>query len=149
MQSHLMAVKTFHEKMQVSPTKRIKKKQLPILTSAALAVANEAKVLEDFGKYDERFNRIHLIFEEAAELALALAESDEIKALDGLTDLLYVVLGTAIAFDWPLVEAFAEVHRSNMTKENSSGNHRVRDKGNSYSPPDLKSILEEYRHGSK
>ena len=130
--------------MKVSPVKRMITKKLPILKSASQKVAAEAKMLEDFGKHDERFNRMHLIYEEAAELGEALAAGNEVKALDGLTDLLYVILGTAVTFNLPLEEAFAEVHKSNMTKSNESQNHRVRDKGPGFIPPNLDAIIKEH-----
>ena len=50
----------------------------------------------------------------------------------------------------PLDKAFAEVHRSNMTKRvqtNDPDKARVRDKGPGYEPPDLARVLEEHRHG--
>lgn len=44
-------------------------------------------------------------------------ESLMIGIADGLADLLYVVFGTALSFGIPIESVFAEVHRSNMTKE--------------------------------
>lgn len=63
-----------------------------------------------------RAQRIGLILEEACETAFAIHDADEIETADGLADLVYVVLGTAVAFSIPLEPVFAEVHRSNMTK---------------------------------
>lgn len=65
---------------------------------------------------DLRTCRAHLMCEELGELLAAMAAGDEVTALDGYADLLYVVIGTGVAFDWPLLGAFAEAHASNMTK---------------------------------
>lgn len=95
-----------------------------------------------------RANRAHLMVEELSELMAAMREGDEVKALDALADLLYVVLGTADTFDLPVAAAFAEVHRSNMTKEAQADDPeraRCRDKGPRYSPPDLEGVLREHR----
>lgn len=70
------------------------------------------------GKIDSvvRMLRYGLIDEENKEL---LAASNNIEALDGIADLLYVVLGAALAYGFTpehVEAAFAEVHRSNMSK---------------------------------
>lgn len=88
--------------------------------------------------------RLHLMCEELGELAHAIAVGDEITALDALTDLLYVVLGTAIEYRWDLSAAFNEVHKSNMTKAPREGNDpRLRVKGPAYSPPNLAQIIKD------
>ncbi len=62
--------------------------------------------------------RLHLCMEELSELAEAMAERDNEGALDALCDMRYVAddailhLGFASVFR----KAFAEVHRSNMSK---------------------------------
>lgn len=70
--------------------------------------------------------RIRLIQEELEELRAAMglnafgakvAEEDEEAVIDAVCDLLYVVIGTAVEMGLPLQRFFAEVHRSNMTKE--------------------------------
>jgi predicted HAD superfamily Cof-like phosphohydrolase len=91
--------------------------------------------------------RAHLMIEELAEVVEALSEADELKLLDGLADLLYVLLGTCAIYNLPIQEAFEEVHRSNMTKEKQPDDPsaaRVRKKGPNYSPPDLEKVLNEY-----
>lgn len=63
-----------------------------------------------------QYLRWKLIMEEGKELADA---NDLVGALDAVSDLLYVVYGAAVAFgfSWEQVDrAFAEVHRSNMSK---------------------------------
>lgn len=95
---------------------------------------------------DTRLIRAHLMIEELSEVLLALARGKDLPLLDGLTDLLYVTVGTAVAYDLPLTESFDEVQRSNMTKTRRIGDVRCRDKGVSYSPPDLKTILTNYKN---
>ena len=96
--------------------------------------------------YDPRLMRAHLMLEELAETLEGLGTSDEVKTLDGLADLMYVMNGCAVAFRLPLQKAFEEVHRSNMTKAvRVKGDIRLRNKGDSYSPPDLKGVLHDSR----
>ena len=92
---------------------------------------------------DPRTIRAQLLCEELAETFDAMAIGDETLLLDGLTDLLYVTLGTSVSFDLPIVPAFYEVHRSNMTKQ--CDDVRVRHKGKEYKQPDLRSILDAHR----
>lgn len=89
--------------------------------------------------------RLHLIVEEAAELAEALRDGDELGVLDALADLAYVTIGTAVAYGLPLAEAFNEVHKSNMTKSVESKGGRLWHpvKGPDYCPPNLGKILRE------
>lgn len=67
----------------------------------------------------------------------------QIDAADALADLLYVVLGTAIAWGINLDAVFEEVHRSNMTK--FIDGYRRDDgkwvKGPSYTPADIRAAL--------
>jgi predicted HAD superfamily Cof-like phosphohydrolase len=155
----MQQVKDFHRKLDVGRPCRPGDDALLILEEVSLSIQRLSKMLEPLGAIDERFSRMHLIFEEAAELGIELSkglpltdteESYNLEAamLDGLSDLLYVVLGTAVTFDWPMVNAFAEVHDSNMTKEkqdDDEAGHRVRLKGPNYKAPDLVSVLRAYR----
>lgn len=88
---------------------------------------------------DPRVLRAHLLCEELSEVIGALMGGNRRDLLDGLADLLYVTLGTAITFDLPLAAAFDEVHRSNMTKNAALalGDPRVGIKGSDYKPPNL------------
>lgn len=90
--------------------------------------------------------RVSLLQEELGELSAALHSQNSEKVADALGDLLYVVLGTAVLFDIPLIDVFTEIHNSNMTKRpaKDSGDLRVRDKGLAYRPPNLLAILSLY-----
>lgn len=41
---------------------------------------------------------------------------DMVKVADGLADMIYVIVGTALEFGIPLDKVWSEVHRSNMDK---------------------------------
>ena len=91
--------------------------------------------------------RYDLIREELLELREALDEKDIVGVADALTDILYVTYGAGHAFGINLDKCFAEVQRSNMSKLGEDGRPIYREdgkvlKGSKYSPPDLKSIIE-------
>lgn len=113
------------------------------------------------GKYTElerKELRLNLIQEELDELATALGCNvgihgewvemdgggyDEEGVVDAISDILYVVLGTAVEMGLPVQRFFAEVHRSNMTKVGGP----VREDGkilkpDTYEPPRIKCLLE-------
>ena len=91
--------------------------------------------------------RVSLIVEELREYREAAADGDVEGIAKELADLLYVVIGTAVAhgivrFD----DVFAEVHRSNMSKLDDDGRPIFREdgkvlKGPNYSPADVRSLL--------
>lgn len=93
--------------------------------------------------------RLHLMMEELGEVSRGLNQKDLQHTADGLADLLYVVVGTAtqLGLGPILHELFAEVHRSNMTKDLGlrwPGDRGAR-KGARYEPPRLAAILEDYQ----
>jgi len=104
--------------------------------------------------------RLRLMMEELGEVSQAMHENNLIEVADGLCDLLYVVVGTAVEYGMgPILEdLFEEVHRSNMTKfqgetltatetvmnpVNDKYSGKVRKSAN-YEPPDLASIIDGY-----
>jgi predicted HAD superfamily Cof-like phosphohydrolase len=96
--------------------------------------------------------RLSLMLEEMAEICETMNEIRESRAsvaqrvelADGLADLIYVVIGTAVAFGIPIDAVFNEVHRSNMTKNvcNEPLLKGKVSKGAGYSPPQIAKILE-------
>ena len=143
----MRSVREFMIKNKLTVDKRLKDYDDDLCTGVLRSVANivksHAKDLES-EKEDQRLMRAHLILEEAGEFMEAMADGDELKAFDGLVDLLYVVIGSGVTFSLPLPEGFEEVHRSNMTKERQVSDvagHRIRDKGPNYSAPNLQAIL--------
>jgi len=91
--------------------------------------------------------RLRLILEEYKELVGAVGGQDRPAnrqaVADALGDILYVVLGAADIWCIDIDRVFAEIHRSNMTKEPG---HKRADgkimKGPNYSPPDLSFVGE-------
>lgn len=83
-----------------------------------------------------------LMREELEETCQALADGDLVEVADGLADLLYVVLGTAVSCGIDLSPIFDEVHISNMSKRN--GGMRVDGKimkGPGFKPPRIRELL--------
>lgn len=152
MKLEMDCVNHFHQKLGVSaPQQMSTEAEQPLAMQARLIIAIADELESKVSNPDKRFLRAHLLAEECGECILAMAQGDEIKALDGLTDLLYVLLGTALTFEWPLEEAFGEVHRSNLTKvkqETDASKDRVREKGAAYQPPNLEAVLALAKKGS-
>lgn len=84
--------------------------------------------------------RASLLAEEVAELAAAVAAGDIVKIADGIADIVYVAVGTAVTYGIPFDAVFAEVHRSNMTKTNTPEEAKLV-KGPGYEPPDIARVL--------
>lgn len=75
-------------------------------------------------------------------LSDAASKNPLVPILDGLCDLTYVVLGTALSLGFDLDAAFAEVHRSNMTKFPTTLREDGKvQKGPNYEAPDLARVL--------
>lgn len=95
---------------------------------------------------DTRLWNAHLLIEEVGELCYALSQRDEVKVADAIGDVLYVALGVCVRYGLPAKAIFDEVHRSNMTKEyRAENNGRLRNKGDQYSAPDMKKVLNDAR----
>lgn len=60
--------------------------------------------------------RLALIKEEYRELKKAIKENDLVKIADGIADLIYVTLGTSIAYGIYTPPIWNEVHKTNMNK---------------------------------
>ena len=141
-----MEVKQFHEKHGFAVGEKLRQIECDV---TRIEVSHECKRLEWFAKSligdkDLAAQRVSLILEEAAEVCESLAKGDVVELADGLADLIYVVIGTAVAYGLPISELFDEVHRSNMTK-NVCDEPLLKgktSKGAGYSPPNIRGILE-------
>ena len=93
--------------------------------------------------------RINLLQEELDELKEALENDDLVETLDALIDLQYVLDGAFLSFGLQNVkmEAFSEVHRSNMSKLGEDGKPIRREgdgkvmKGPNYFKPDMTQFI--------
>lgn len=100
---------------------------------------------------DDRLWRTHLMMEELAELMEAMANGDLVHVFHELTDLLYVVLGTAVTLGLPIDAGFEAVHAANMTKPVDYKDKRVADqqsredtKGPDYQKPDMQRVIADW-----
>lgn len=90
---------------------------------------------------DVLMQRAAMAIEELAEWLQAHAKGDLVAAADAWADRAYVLLGDAVATGLPATTLFAEVHRSNMTKDLVADGTGKATKGANYKPPDLAAIL--------
>ena len=89
---------------------------------------------------------LDLIREEFAELLVAYMDKDVVEIADALADLKWVIEGLEVTLNLPQQAIWDEVARSNLSKISSTGKIIKREDGkvlkpDTYSPPDLKSIL--------
>jgi len=99
-------------------------------------------------RYKRAMLRNALLDEEVGELLTATTRMDNIEALDAVVDCMYILIGTAVelGIDHLIPAAFAEVHRSNMTKLDANGNPAFRadgkiTKSELYEKPNLKKLF--------
>src|SRR5688572_24707438 len=93
-----------------------------------------------FGYPDEL--QVDMLHEEIDEMLEALADRDMVSFVDGGCDAIWILCGMLYRAGVDLRPAFAEIARSNHTKELSkdSGSTKIK-KGPNYSAPDLKPAL--------
>lgn len=101
---------------------------------------------------DTRINalRVSLLAEELEEFKAAVAAANALAALDALVDLQYVLDGAFLSLGLHNVKAaaFAEVHRSNMSKLGADGKPVRREsdgkvlKGPNFFQPNLQQFIE-------
>jgi dCMP deaminase len=91
--------------------------------------------------------RVKLMMEELNEMLRGMAANDLVEIADGAADLIYVVVGTCIAYGIPIDKILAEVHRSNMTKTAKPAKlgekYGSGAKGPGYEPPRIAEMLED------
>jgi predicted HAD superfamily Cof-like phosphohydrolase len=85
----------------------------------------------------QRMRRARLICSEAAEFLEAADQGDFVEMTDALADILVVTYGTAVEMGVDLEPVFAEVHRSNMSKNGGKDAGGKVLKGPAFSPPDI------------
>lgn len=86
--------------------------------------------------------RLDLIKEETKELKQGMKDGDIVEVADALADLIYVTLGTAVAYGIDLEPIWNEVHKTNMAKV---GGNKRKDgkilKPAGWIKPDIESII--------
>ena len=97
----------------------------------------------------DRLRRARLIFGEASEFLEAADRGDFVEMVDALADLLVVVYGAAIEMGVDLEPVFAEVHRSNMSKDGGKDAGGKILKGPSWIPPRLAEELRKQGYAPK
>lgn len=85
----------------------------------------------------DRLRRARLICSEAAEFLEAADRNDFVEMVDALADLLVVTYGAAVEMGVDLEPVFAEVHRSNMSKNGGLDAGGKILKGPGFTPPDI------------
>ncbi|MGH7954452.1 MAG: hypothetical protein ACREOZ_00675 [Gloeomargaritales cyanobacterium] len=99
----------------------------PITNPQLLMTAERRRLRED------------LLTQELEEYLDSSQDKDIIRMADALGDIVYVCFGTAYSMGIDFNAVIAEIHRSNMTKEQGPTGKAV--KGKNYSPPNLKRII--------
>ena len=85
----------------------------------------------------DRLRRARLICSEAAEFLEAADRDDFVEMVDALADILVVTYGAAVEMGVDLEPVFAEVHRSNMSKNGGKDAGGKILKGPGFTPPDI------------
>jgi len=89
----------------------------------------------------DRMRRARLIIGESAEFLEAADKGDFVQMVDALADILVVTYGTAVEMGVDLEPVFAEVHRSNMSKDGGLDPGGKVLKGPGFQPPNLREVL--------
>ena len=90
---------------------------------------------------DLLLKRLAMAIEETSEWLDAHAVGDLAKAADAWADRAYVLMGDAVAAGLPAAELFAEIHRSNMSKDAANDEDGKGQKREGYSAPDVGGVL--------
>lgn len=95
---------------------------------------------------NRRCMRQAILNEEWNEYCEAERNDDLVEIADALADMVYVIAGTAHEYGIPLDAVLAEVHRSNMSKLDESGEPILREdgkvlKGPNFFTPDIAKLL--------
>lgn len=117
------------------------KVQLDILHFIDVVCPNQT-ISQEIGIVDHEL-RAKLIEEEAQELCEAIRQGDLVDTIDGMIDLMVVVLGAAVAFNINIAPFWDEVHRTNMAKVDGpidANGKRLKPDG--WTPPQIADVIE-------
>lgn len=94
------------------PSDEIRKLRIRLMVEELLGAIDP----EEFANADANQYVELLIKNKSNELIASMLKGDLVGVADGLADVLYVVIGTAVAYGIDIQEVFDEVHRSNLSK---------------------------------
>ena len=94
------------------PSDDIRKLRIRLMVEELLGAIDP----EEFANADANQYVELLIKNKSNELIASMLKGDLVGVADGLADVLYVVIGTAVAYGIDIQEVFDEVHRSNLSK---------------------------------
>lgn len=94
------------------PTDEVRKLRIRLMVEELLGAIDP----EEFANADANQYIELLIKNKSNELIASMLKGDLVGVADGLADVLYVVIGTAVAYGIDIQEVFDEVHRSNLSK---------------------------------
>lgn len=110
---------------------------------------------KEFGYVDPKRDALHydLLIEEVEEFREACENQNEEKIIDGIGDVIFVAISSAIERGMGdiLVDVIMEISRANISKKGSTkGENIYREDGKvlrspNYTPPDIKSIIKKYK----
>ena len=129
------------------PSDEIRTLRIRLMVEELLGAVNPEEFEADPNAY------VHMLIQNKSdELVASMLKGDLVGVADGLVDVLYVVIGTAVAYGIDIQEVFDEVHRSNLSKttwnEEEQRWHIEKDefgkaiKPDTYSPADIKPIID-------
>lgn len=112
-----------------------------------------ALLMNDFESGVEAGLRVHDILDGVMKNCVAMGKLNRnpdavgrlVEAIDGMCDLAYVTIGTAVACGTPLDPFWNEVHRSNMQKAGAPIVNGKLMKPRGWRPPQLREIFESLR----
>jgi predicted HAD superfamily Cof-like phosphohydrolase len=96
----------------------------------------------------DRMRRARLIVSEAAEFLEAADQDNFVEMVDALADILVVTYGAAVEMGVDLEPVFAEVHRSNMSKNGGKDAGGKILKGPGFRPPNVLGEISQQGYGT-
>lgn len=96
------------------PDEKVVTLRIRLMVEELLGAKNTMDAWED--AYDSNRYTDLLILNKSDELVKSMLDGDIVGIADGIADVLYVVIGTAVAYGINIQDVFNEVHRSNLSK---------------------------------
>ena len=116
-----------------------------LLTDQEKLIVLRAKLIRE--EYEETDNALYALFSSLGEEENVISEHyARVAVLDGICDLIFVLIGTAQVLGMDLERAMEQVYWSNMSKLGEDGKPIYREdgkvlKGPNFAPPDLEDFV--------